>query len=69
MGDFNISEGSPVLSILSKNNQIQMKSMREIPGADKSFTFNGFQSKYLLYVGQILVKNHLTIDHMFYWGN
>lgn len=42
-------------------------SMREIKGADKSLTFNGFSNKYLLAIGEFVLNDKLTIDHMFFW--
>ena len=32
---------------------------------DKSLTFNGFQNKFLLKIGEILLNNKMTIDHAF----
>ena len=47
------------------------KDMKFISGrniakkTDKSLTFNGFQNKYFLKIGEILLNNKLTIDHIF----
>lgn len=46
---------------------MKFKSMREIEGADKSFTFNGFLNRNLLRVGSFIINNKLTIDHMYFW--
>lgn len=67
MGDFNVSEGNSVFDVL-KSNEMKFESLRDLKNADKSFTFNGFQNKFLLKIGSIIVNNQLTIDHMYFWA-
>lgn len=69
MGDLNLSADHKYLAQFTNNTLIRFGSMRDIQGADQGFTFNGFQNKYLLNLGSLIINKELTIDHMYFWRN
>ena len=48
------------------NEEMKFDSARQISKiTDKSLTFNGFKNKFLLKLGEIIMNEKMTIDHVY----
>lgn len=66
MGDFNTSETDKIFKCLKEANDFKFDSMRQIcPDTNKSLTFNGFQADWKQKIGDFIMNEKLTIDHVF----
>ena len=66
MGDFNTSENDKIFKPLREAKELKFDSMRQVcPDSNKMLTFNGFMADWKQKIGDFILNEKLTIDHVF----